>query len=229
MMTAAVVAAMLMEASRIADAGCVCPDLTNVRVGDLKVSGATIKAQKWTVSNERIRVKLELTGVWATTTIDVLAMMVAEDEPTIDPHATAIANGKMLTATVESAENSVRAKWRPGDVATGNVTVELDWMVPRAGADEVVATKPRIAEFCIDAGTRKALAKAHGFHRVDLALSSDMATRLTLRIDREHERLPVSLCAKGVKQVGKHAFEIRGRKNLQDKAGTLPILFGASI
>jgi len=225
-----VIAGMLIAAllqPRAVDAGCVCPDLTNVRVGDLVVANATIKAQTWTIASEHIEVKLQLTGVTAATTVDLLAMGVVPGESGTDPHATGTANGKQLTAAVSTTDGKTRALWKPGSVVTGDVTLELAWDVPAAGADESPATKERIKEFCIDAGTKKGLKKADGFHRVDVVLTPAMATDMTLRIVREE--LPVSLCAKNVKKLKKNVFEIRGRKNLQDQGGTLPILFGETI
>lgn len=238
---AATALALLLPTARIAEAGCICPDVTNVRVGDLDVTGATVKAQRWTVSNARLELELELAQASAATTIDVLAMGVPENESQelvellrannrnadAYPQATATVGGTALTGAVTRRDGAVRVAWKLGAGAKPDTTVKLAWSFPPAGADADPVAKPLVEEFCIDSGTRKALKRADGYLRVDLVLSEDMAANLTLRVSRE--RLPISLCARKVKKLDKHVFEIRGRENLQDKHGVLPILFGETI
>lgn len=181
LIAAGVLAGLLVPPARIADAGCICPDLTNVRVGDLRVTNATVAAQRWTIANDRIEVELELRGATPATTIDVLAIGVPTGEMErlrelaglnntagADPLATASVDETELPVTVDSNDTGVRARWSLGAVAKGAVTVKLD-------------------------------------------------------------TLPISLCAKNVKKLGKQVFEIRGRGNLQDKRGVLPIMFGTTI
>lgn len=133
-----------------------------------------------------------------------------------------------LKGTLSEEGSKVRARWAIGDVASGDVKVRLSWEIPTAGSDGSPTEPEQIAEFCIDAKTLRAIDReVVGWRRVDLVLSPAMASDLTLVIKRD--RLPVSLCAKNVKKKDAHTFEIRGRKNLEDKRGQLPILFSATI
>ena len=84
MVKALISAIGLMAASwlsvRPANAGCICPSLSKVSVGDLAVHDATIAAQRWTVSPDGVELELELRSASAKTTIDVLAMGIPSDE-----------------------------------------------------------------------------------------------------------------------------------------------------
>lgn len=221
-------------------AGSLGANLTTVQVGDLKVSGAAIVAQTWTVGTTSVAVELRLRDASAKTTVDVLAigapaaefadfkdLAKMNKEAGADPRATGTMGGKPLGAPVVSTGPDVRARWQLGDGAAGEVTVALRWELPIAGQDEAPAAGARKAEFCIDAGTQKALKKADAFQRVDLQLSADMAQAATLRVLRGE--MPISLCASNVKKAGPKVFEIRGRENLKDKGGLLPILFGVRL
>lgn len=216
-----------------ARAGCICPDHETVRVGDLDVANATVVKQTWTVSSNRVELELELSGASARTAIDLLAAAVPASQgmPLADPDVTAEVAGTELAVSqskrVAGGEQRARATWKLAPSMRGSVTVDIAWNFPPAGADELPARGDRIAEFCIDRGTRKALRRADGFLRVDLALSDDMATGLVLRVARES--MPVSLCARDVAKRSPRLFEIKGREKLDDKAGVLPILFGAHI
>ena len=226
---ATTVLALFVSSVRVVEAGCVCPPVTNVRVGDLDVAGAVVTRQRWTIAPERVEVELVLAGASAATTIQVLASAVpkGESDPELDPRATATIDGTELIGRVSRADGIAHVRWGLGTAAKRTVTVKLAWNSPHAGEDGDPLTKARVEAFCIDAGTRKGLERAHGFLRVDLALSKDMASGFALRVARD--RLPLSLCARNVKRVGKGVFEIRGRQNLQDRGGVVPILWGASI
>jgi hypothetical protein len=237
---------LLAPPARRAEAGCICPPLTNVQVGDLVVRDATVRRQRWTVRSDQVKLELDLGGVSAATRIDVLAMGIPDDEyesflelarlnrePGDDPKMEVAAGALRLTSKTTRRKKGdireVRVAWTVAEAGSTEGSVMISWRLPLAGADELPqASKERMREFCIDASTARAMKKrVHGFHRVDVVISETMATELTLRIER-HE-LPISLCASMVEKKDRNAFEIRGRENLKDRNRVLPILFAESI
>jgi hypothetical protein len=231
---------------QVATAGCLCAEITNVRVGDLKVENATVRAQTWKVSNNSAELELGLAGASAKSSFEILAVGVLSAEqanlmefaklnrdPGDDPQAKATLAGADLQGAVSRQTSgdfqTVRVKWQLPASTSGDVIIKVAWPYPAGGADELPdASKSRIKEFCIDGGTRKAMKKkVHGYHRVDFVLSADMASKMTLQIARD--TFPISLCADGVKKLGKDLFQIVGREKLKDRDGVLPILYSASI
>ncbi|ACY16766.1 hypothetical protein [Haliangium ochraceum] len=230
-----------------AEAGCICPDITQVRTGDLRVTGARVVSQAWTVTSSSASVRLQLAELSTATRIEVMAAGVPAEEADgflalakanytdgddVRQRAKAPA-GFALRAEVSSVKGSAfrerKLAWRVTEAAGSEASFTLSWQFPAAGADELpLERKSFIAAFCIDKGTKRAIRKrADGHLRVDFVLSSDMRTGMSLRIERDS--LPISLCANKVVKRGRNAFEIRGRDNLEDKNGVLPILFSASI
>lgn len=237
-----------------AQAGSVGADLPESEVGDLRLSGAVVSKQTWTLQADGVELELELSGAM-TGPVEGRLMLAAglkgdfEDwtslitqHPQQAPKpATISAEGKSLAVT-QKVERVPDGDWLRQELvftlpaAQAGQRVRIAWGTPRAGDDGIpLQDKAFSAHFCVDAGTAKALKKADGYVSQHLRLSTaayeGKQGAVIVRITKQSAQLAVSLCADGVQKTSKTQFELKlpaSAPFLPSVRGghRLPVLFG---
>lgn len=240
-----------------ARAGSVGADLPESEVGDLRVSGAAVSKQTWTLQADGVELELALSETRAESVEGRLVLaagpkgdfedwtsLVAKYPKQAPKPAEFTADGKPLRVT-QKIEQIADGDWMRQELvftlpsAPAGQRVRIVWGTPRAGEDGIpLVDKAFVAHYCIDAGTAKALKKADGYVSQHLRLSNaayeGKQGTVLVRVTKPSLDLAVSLCADGIQKLSKTVFELKLPANapfLPTVRGghRLSVLFGLRI
>lgn len=212
---------LLLLSSR-AFAGCVCPSLADSSFGGLRVEGGEVVRQEWSVRPSHLALKLLLRrGGTAAAKVSLvavaaaakpLAAWVAFEAGPKAPPTTPVLHAELV------GKGSVAERREPGalylDALVESNEVTLEWTPPTAGAEPLPPLGKIEKTFCIDAGTKKAIAKFQpgGFYSSRLvfpeAFFKGEQGKAQVTFFRGAGEGPVSVCATGLKKADESSFRL---------------------
>lgn len=226
-------------------AGSVGADLPESEIGDLRLSGAAVSKQTWTLRADAVDLELELSAptggplegrlvlaAGVKSDLEGWAKLV-EQYPQQAPRQAEFRAAGQPIRVAHKRERVPDGDWMREELvftlpaAQAGQRVSISWGTPRAGDDGIpFHDKAFMAHYCVDAGTAKALKKADGYLSQHLRLSAAAYEGkqgvVLVRVEKPSAELGVSLCAEGVKKTGKTQFEVK----LPASAPFLPTLRG---